>query len=515
MIQNLLFIQPPLVEEAEKHFENEILIWPVYIQNFLNKHYPKLKSDLLYLPLELKNGGFSLKSPDDIKNLYSKLDELTNTLDYNLSDNSMILISGTTNSYFLVSKIIAEYFHKYYNSSLILYGGAAASASADDFIYDGSPIDFQIQGEGELNLLNLLKQNPKKQNIPQVINNHPIPDLNELPMIDFAIFNKYIKNFNTLSINLSRGCPYSCEFCQEFRIFRNVKKIPRWRAYTPQRAIKEFGRMVNYGLMNNIVDFGLYDSVFALSADWLRKFLGGFSFQGIKSIWTETRIDILNKSLIKSMQNKHIFLWMGVEHFSPRILKLMNKTSNPKNYLNKIFDIFNIFNSLNYRFSINLIANYPGTTMKDESILYDTLDDLIDNGKIDPTNISLKKFHIFPGNSLYDSFTFNGENRFYIPQLKSIAYFPKWWKNKDTLENGLFCVRPSQKFSLRKSLNMFYSRYEKLLNLYLDILKESKPKDFFLRTLFIQKQIKHLFSNQKQIFDFLDQNNIELEENCD
>ncbi len=515
MIQNLLFIQPPLVEEAEKHFENEILIWPVYIQNFLNKYYPKLKFELLYLPLELKNGSISLKSSEDIKKLYSKLDELTNSLNYNLSDNSMILISGTTNSYFLISKIIAEYYHKNYNSSLILYGGAAASASADDFIYEGSPIDFQIQGEGELSVLSLLKENPKKQDIPQVIKNHPFPDLNELPMIDFTIFNKYIKNFKTLSINLSRGCPYSCEFCQEFRIFKNIKKIPRWRAYTPQRAIKEFERMVNYGLMNDIVDFGLYDSVFALSANWLRKFLNRFSFQGIKSIWTETRIDILNKNLIKDMQNNRIFLWMGVEHFSPRILKLMNKTSNPENYLSKIFDIFNIFNSLDYKFSINLIANYPGTTLKDETILYNTLDDLIDSGKIDPTKISLKKFHIFPGNALHERFTSNGENRFYIPQLKSIAYFPKWWKNKDTLENGLFCVRPSQDFSLRNSLCMFYSRNKKFLNLYLNTLKEHKPQDFLLRAVFVRKQIKHLNSNKKQLFDFLDQNNIELEEKCD
>jgi radical SAM superfamily enzyme YgiQ (UPF0313 family) len=385
------------------------------------------------------------------------------------------LISGTTSSHFLISKIIAEYYHRYFDDSLLLYGGAAASASPNDFNYNESPVDYQILGEGEISLLNLLKNNPKKQNIPKVIKNHPIQDLNELPPIDFKpVFDKYIDKFNHISLSLSRGCPYSCEFCQEKKLFRDIKNIKRWRAFTPQRALQEFERIVNYGLKNNINEFGLYDSVFALTANWLSKFLKGFHFDNISSIWTETRIDILNKDLIQDMQKKKIFLWMGVEHFSPRILRLMKKTSNPQDYLDRVFKIFNLFNSLDYKFSINLIANYSGTTLEDEVILYNTIEHLILDNQIDIAGLSLKKFHIFPGNSLYDSFIFNGGNTSYIPQYNSIAYFLKWWRDKETLKNGLFCVRPSEDLSLRKSLSLFYKNYKKFLKLALQKIKENR-----------------------------------------
>ena len=516
MIQNLLFIQPPLVEEAEKHFENEILIWPVYIQNFLHSISPKLRFELLYLPIDLKNVGISLKSHNDIQKLYSKLDILSTSLNFELNEQCMILISGTTNSHFLISKLIAEYYQKYYKTSIILYGGAAASATPNDFNYNNSPVDYIIKGEGELSLWNLIKENPKKTKTPRIIENNPVPDINELPPIDFSIFEKYIKNFNHLGLNLSRGCPFSCTFCNESCLIENVNLIKRWRSYTPSRAIEEFKTMVEFGMENNIFEYALYDSLFALTKQWLEAFLKKFNFNDIKAVWTETRLDSLSKKMISNLQKKHIYLWYGLESFSHRVLSIMNKTINPRAFLNKFDEIYNINKELNNIFAINIIANFPGTTVQDEFETYHKLEQILINDNTNLIGLSLKKFHAFPGNPLYNQLKIDeSKMRGYISQLKSVFYFPFWYKNPETLRHGLYCCKPSRSLSLRKSLCIYFSQYKKLLKIQLENFKKKKSPAFLKMVYGIKKQIEHLDSNKNELFDFLDQNNIELGEDCD
>ncbi len=516
MIKNILFLQPPLLEEAEKHFENEILIWPVYLQNFLHNEAPRLKFDLLYLPIDLKNGGVSLKSHKDIQKLYSKLDVLSTSLNFELDEHSMILISGTTNFHFLISKIIAEYYQKYYKTSIILYGGAAASATPSDFNYDGSPVDYIVKGEGELSIWNLIKQNPKKKNSPQIIENNPVPDINKLPPIDFSIFENYIKNFNHLGLNLSRGCPFSCSFCNESCLMESGSSIKRWRCYAPSRAIEEFKTMVEFGVANNISEYALYDSIFALSKQWLEAFLKKFNFNGIEAVWTETRLDSLSKKMLLTLQKKHFYLWYGLESFSPRVLSIMNKSSNPKAFLNKFNEIYNINKELNNIFAINIIANFPGTTTQDEIETYNNLEQIMIDDDMNQIGLSLKKFHAFPGNPLYYQLKIDKSNmQGYLPQLNSTFYFPFWWKNVDSLKLGLYCSRPSRSLSLRKSLCMYFSHYKKLLKIQLENLKKNKPANFLQMAFGMKRQIEHLDSNKNELFDFLDQNNIELDEDCD
>jgi len=169
MINKILFIQPFLLES--RHIASEILVWEVYLENYLKSKFPHLSFDLLYLPIELKRGSLAQYNADNIALFNSQMEDLISSLIFELDKNTLICISGSTSYHFIPSKILAEYFQKYYPEIILVFGGFHASASPEDFYYPNSPIDYVVIGEGEISLYNLIRNNPKKQETPNILRN--------------------------------------------------------------------------------------------------------------------------------------------------------------------------------------------------------------------------------------------------------------------------------------------------------------------------------------------------------
>ena len=107
------------------------------------------------------------------------------------------------------------------------------------------------------------------------------------------------------------------------------KKIRRWRAYTPKRAVEETNTLVDYGLEHGIKIYGFLDPCFGYNKKWLDEFLNLYvADEQIIYHFVETRVDILNEQIISKLQERKMFQFYGVETFSKKILNIMNKSYN-------------------------------------------------------------------------------------------------------------------------------------------------------------------------------------------
>ena len=500
MLKKVLFVQP--FQFVKKNLSNEPLMWFIYLENFLKAKVNNIDTDIIYLPLEkiVETNSEAPLSSGELKSIHSVLDKAISNLNFNLDNRTCICISGISFDYPAI-KLISEYFQDNYSDSITVFGGYHASSCPNDFNYVNSPIDYIVIGEGELALLNLLKNNYKKQPCPIIIEGSPINDLDSLPPLNLALYDKYIKeikeNSRGLSISLSRGCPHKCSYCIEFYLAKG-KAIKPWRAYSPKRAIQETKTLVDYGINQGITKYGFLDPCFGCKKKWLIKFLELYEVdENITSHFIETRIDILTEEIISKLKEKKMLQFYGVETFSPRMLKIMNKTHNPFEFLNQVDKILAIHKKLDYKCSLGLITNHPGETHATLQESFKYLFNIAERDNDDIFNFVPIMYHLFAKTRNYEEL--NLLNQSYGTK----AYFPEWWKDMRTLKYGAFAVRPSSKLSLRESINLFVEKH-----LEIDRIKNKKNKkdgfgQFLIKATILKKQ-------RNELLKFLDDNQIEI-----
>ena len=93
MIRKILFIQPFVLEK--EHLSDEILVWEVYIENFLKSKLPNLSFDLIYLPIGQKRGNLELETYKDKDKFNTQMDKLISSINFELDKNTTL--PGTEN----------------------------------------------------------------------------------------------------------------------------------------------------------------------------------------------------------------------------------------------------------------------------------------------------------------------------------------------------------------------------------------------------------------------------------
>ena len=113
---------------------------------------------------------------------------------------------------------LAEITRDLWPRALIVAGGYHASACPEDIVYDSSPFDAAVVGEGERPLVRLIESvqggAPLRQTI---LGPDPILDINELPPNDWSLLARYRNVAHQVAsqaqVYVARGCPFGCSFC--------------------------------------------------------------------------------------------------------------------------------------------------------------------------------------------------------------------------------------------------------------------------------------------------------------
>lgn len=290
-------------------------------------------------------------------------------------------------------------------NAFIVYGGPHVSQhwNAAKIALKSTAADKIVVGEGEVTLAGIVRsQNrkddlsiegvmsyDKKNNAFQYRERKPI-DLNSLPCPDFSIFNAKNSPLFQLPLYSSRGCVYSCSFCNEWRQFYpfrrlGYKKIVKRMKYLHQR--------------NNAIWFNFADSLLNSSSAWLEDFADELLSQNLELQWGGFFRGEISEKLLKKLKKSGLsFGFIGIESFSDCILASMEKKRSARDNLKTI----ELFCSLDVPIVAGIIIGFPGSVESDFKNTWRTLISLTEKYP-NTLKIHAEPFQLRPMSKIYDN----------------------------------------------------------------------------------------------------------------
>jgi len=205
-------------------------------------------------------------------------------------------------------------------------------------------IDFAVRGEGELPLTKLVREildgRHNWANVPGLTYRDAdgtlrstadadlIADLDSLPVAgrDCVLDGNYRK-YRTHYVHTARGCPSSCAFCSDSRMWRHAV-----RRRSVSNVLAEL-RLLKAEYDPAFVDFS--DGTFTFDPKYLRHFCQAMIAEDLNLMWRCTaRFDNLTPDRLRLMKAANCFgLYLGLESGSADILKSVNKKTSPARIL--------------------------------------------------------------------------------------------------------------------------------------------------------------------------------------
>ncbi len=148
-----------------------------------------------------------------------------------------VLISGMIIQKKSAMEVIsrAKAFNKF-----IVAGGPLFTTGHNEF----ENVDCFVLNEGEITIPQFL-DDLEKGTLKRIYSSKEKPDVTLTPIPDWSLIN--MKNYASMALQISRGCPFNCEFCDIIVI---NGRIPRVKS--PEQVIKEFDALYNAGWRGNL-----------------------------------------------------------------------------------------------------------------------------------------------------------------------------------------------------------------------------------------------------------------------
>lgn len=394
----------------------------------------------------------------------------------------------------------------------IIIGGIHPTLYPEEMLNEtDSPIDYEVIGDGEETLLDLVLELVKKRPRPELINgvayknrqgkviitpNRRLNDnLDELfypayKLIDmsyyttaspYAIRGCFLRSFY---LQATRGCPSTCTFCvaKKLRQFNGGGKCTRIRS--ARSLIKEIKSLHQ---KYHLDSFYFIDDLFTINRHNVLEFCHLLKENNLHLFWgCSSKVSTLNEEILKAMADAGcIQIDFGVERGSDKALRDIQKGIN----LKMVKNIFGLCQKYHIRTFANFLINLPQETKKD---LLD-INKLIEEIRPDVNTINI--FIPYPGTEIYDNHPYKFSKSEYVELFNSTELI------NDYPQKYRFA---KHKVDLVGWVNKYNRQYNRILPIikfhlhprYLYFLLRSKNKlDYLLQTknLFLE------FFNQKFI----------------
>lgn len=238
------------------------------------------------------------------------------------------------------------------NQDIKIIVGSFHPTFCPEEVMQNPDIDFVIRGEGEIPLLRLVKElkkdSPKWETIPrihyrdkdgQIQNNTGTNLINNLDELPFPARDQVLNcDYNTYrchSISTARGCPYTCTFCADRRLWGG-----KVRRRSVANVIEEL-KLLKDTYKIDYVEF--VDGTFTFDRKYLRAFCNTMIDYKLNIEWRCTaRYDNLNEELLHLMKKANCAgLYLGLESGSDKVLKAIDKKINVEKILTVSKMIYN------------------------------------------------------------------------------------------------------------------------------------------------------------------------------
>ena len=194
------------------------------------------------------------------------------------------------------------------------------------------------------------------------------------------------------TMNVIRGCPYNCAFCETKKIWGS-----KCRAFSPSRVVDELNHLVDkYGTK------GIYfvGDNFTINKKRTIALSREIKKAKLDIQWVcDTRVDLVSRELLKEMKAGGCqTVWFGVESGSPRVLKKINKQIT----IQQAIDAFKLCKEEGLRTASSFMLGLPGETVEDMEASYKFA------RKLDPDWVRFNIFVGYPGSDMYDEIMTKG-----------------------------------------------------------------------------------------------------------
>jgi len=394
---------------AENNIDVMFVVSPANSQSVYMPFY------FLYLAGYLEKHGFRVsivnphhkKAEDNINDILLAIDT---------GNPRFIGLAAFVTDFDAVAALAAEIKKK--SSAKILVGNAHPSITPEDFLYEGSPFDIVVRGEGEQTVKELLAGSGKDMELGKIpgiayfengavkiTKNRELMDLAECGMpayhkIDMRWYQrptKYIiRRLATVGavIYTGRGCPFNCSFCASNSVWQandTAPGIPRVRKRPLPQVIEELRILQD---TYHFDFFYILDDTFGIKEDDISGFCRAYRDSGLKMLWAaETRVNcIRNDEVIELLKSSGcIQLDFGVETGSPRLLKIINKITT----VEQTRRAFELCRKHGLRTFANVLLNLPTENEEDLALTEKLLEE------IRPTFTSIGVTQPYPGTDIY------------------------------------------------------------------------------------------------------------------
>lgn len=251
----------------------------------------------------------------------------------------VIGLSGTSVHIPHASQLIQEIRSKNKRACIII-GGPHATFAYKSLLDSIPELDVVIRGEGERSITYLINHYINREHIPEYpgivtrktthIELSPIiEDLDLLPKYAYDLINIEKYQLAThrkalkppfISFMTSRGCPFSCKYCQTPNMFGH--RVRQRSARLVYEECNELKLKINY---NSIV---FWDDTFTANRNYAIELCSYLKKLKIK--WMcNTRVDRIDRELLLQMKDAGCeVIFFGVESFYTATLEFLNRTTN-------------------------------------------------------------------------------------------------------------------------------------------------------------------------------------------
>jgi len=239
---------------------------------------------------------------------------------------------------------IAKGIRRLFPDLTIIVGGKDHIGLMPETVLSECDVDIVVRGEGEIATFDVMKAIANGNSIHkipnisyryenQLITHTPADQFRKLegvPSLDYALY----PDSSTFppSIEVSRGCSYSCNFC--------VSKRERIRKKAVAAIVSD---AINISHLYQIDDPSIYfeTPMFSFSNAEIGELLELRKNSGVSFNWrTETRVEYLATHSVEQLALAGLrVVDLGLESASPEMLVRMNKTSNPTSYLKSAAEV--------------------------------------------------------------------------------------------------------------------------------------------------------------------------------
>ncbi len=272
----------------------------------------------------------------------------------------------------------------------VIAGGPEVTAAADSFLRE-SGITAAMVGEGEIitdTLLDALEEGAPVPSIPGIVTegNFSMPvfchDINALPSPILTGALDMSRNRGLLW-ELSRGCPFACEFCFE------SKGSGKVRSFSLERVRAELEMIRDAGIQQVFVldpTFNVNKKRVLTILEWIAELTPHTYY------YFEVRTEFLDEETAHAFASVPCTLQIGLQSASSEVLKNINRRFDPDEFRYKT----GLLGEAGVSFGVDLIYGLPGDSLKGfrSSIDYAL--------SLEPNHLDLFPLAVLPGTALYD-----------------------------------------------------------------------------------------------------------------